>query len=405
MSVSLTATPRQVLDHTQDLTRAETHRLTSIYAPPEFVKQADHKRLCGEPEEMQPHMYADQINRLYPAHTAAATWMSTLFLLDKKAHHAPADFARLEDRLTKAANFFQIQPAIKELKEKMAADEGNTLARLPDSDFALVWVGENGSKERHYPLRNRMEVKMASAWFQKHRDKFAFDDRHQIATKILDRSEKLGAAVEDREGLLKTAACGLCAAGDIATMLEKRATMVARSHPQHSTEMMALAGKVRNNTHGSRDPAIRLKMAGIVDQFDRETLLNRLYKDGLERPEEILFQVREKAASEFIDAHFTTTTGSIYEKSAMDQLSLEHIRRWMGQDFADEVSTGGMYVDTEKLAEIARTLPRNDAEMFDRMASEAQITPFAREKAASVQGMSDDERRALADAYAGSVLD
>ena len=393
----------KVLDHTQDLTGAETYRLTSIYEPPEFVKEASHDRLHGDPAELAPHTYADPLNRLYPAHTKAATWMSTLFLMDKQAEHEPAAFQRLESRLLKAADFFQMRPVIDELREKMAADADDDLARLPDADFALVWVDDTGNKERHYPLRNAGEVKMASVWFDKYRDEFVFDDRHQIANKILDRGREYGAIIQNHEGLMKTAGCGMCAAADISAMFEKRGKLTLRSHPDHSLEIRKMAKTITANPGQSRDPSIRLKMAAIIDQFDRETHLDRLYdKEGLERPEEVLFQVNEKAAQDFVAAHFTVTTGHVYEKSAMDSLNLEQVRKWMGDDFADEVSAGGVFVDAEKLADIAATLPRGDAEMFDRMVAEADVRPFMREKAAAAQGMSDEERRALANMVAQS---
>ena len=58
-----------VLDHTQDLSGVETHRLTSLYEPPEFVKKADGERLYGNAETLPQHVYADPLGRLYPCHT------------------------------------------------------------------------------------------------------------------------------------------------------------------------------------------------------------------------------------------------------------------------------------------------------------------------------------------------
>ena len=36
-------------------------------------------------------------------------------------------------------------------------------------------------------------------------------------------------------------------------------------------------------------------------------------------------------------------------------------------NFAERVSSGGLFVDAEKLAEELVTLPRNDANLFDRL--------------------------------------
>ena len=45
------------------------------------------------------------------------------------------------------------------------------LAARPDDDFADVAVDDDGTQERHLPLRNAGEVK-AAAWFSRHRDAF-----------------------------------------------------------------------------------------------------------------------------------------------------------------------------------------------------------------------------------------
>ena len=37
----------------------------------------------------------------------------------------------------------------------------------------------------------------------------------------------------------------------------------------------------------------------------------------------------------------------------------------LGEDFAEAISTANAWVDTEKLAQILPTLPRNDMEIFD----------------------------------------
>ena len=56
-----------------------------------------------------------------------------------------------------------------------------------------------------------------------------------------------------------------------------------------------------------------IKLASLIDQFDRTAGLVKLYGDGgLARPEEVLFSVNEKCASQFVTAHVETTTGNTY---------------------------------------------------------------------------------------------
>lgn len=389
-----------ILDHTHDLSGTETHRLTQLYPPPEFVKQASRAQLYGpEDSSTQPaHLYADPRKQNYPCHSKAATWMSALFFLEKGTQYKTAEAQAIGQRLEKSAEYFQMRPELDQLKRAMAADSGDDLAKLPDADFALVWASEQG-KDRHYPLRNAQEVKMASEWFTQYRDQFVFADRHTMADKICTKAAEYHVALDDPELFQKTAGYGHCAADTIAQALEKRANLVARKYPEYTAEMRKIAASVRENPPGARDTGMRIKLATLIDQFDRQTQLTSLYHEGgLEMPEEILFQITEKVAHDFATQHFSTTNGAFYEKTAMEQLTPDQVREWMGDDFADEVASG-LYVDVAKMATIAATLPRGDAEVFERMCASLDIQPFARDKAASASGISQAELFALAQQY------
>jgi hypothetical protein len=280
----------------------------------------------------------------------------------------------------------------------MAQDEAKGESRLADADFAFVWEA-NGQKERHYPLRNSGEVKMASHWFGQHHDHFTFADKHTIARKILTKSSQLGAMVTNQELLDRCAGFGYCSAEDAAQAWEKRAHLLKTEHPEYAQEAVKVATSIRGATFEARDQGRRIKMASLMHEFDIQTGLQKLYGEegGLARPEDELFKITEKVASEFLESNVTTTTGAIYEKMALERLDSDTLRTWLGNDLAD--ACGGVHVDVEKLAEILPTLPRPDAEMFERMAQSAGISVFAREKAAADRGMTLDEMQAAASAY------
>lgn len=390
----------QILDHTRDLSGTDQHRLLQLYPPPEFVKEASHEALHGNPEELPPHIYAMIAERLFPCHTKAATWMSALFFQDQRRKLNPSIADQAEQRLTKSASFWSIQPAVTALWEKMAEAETTGFAQLQDADFALVWEGGNQPKERHYPLRNAGEVKMASAWFDNYHGEFTFGDKNRIASKILIKAAEFGAPMDNSEFLYQCAGFGYCSASDAATAWEKRGTLTQQTFPEYSEEAFRMGQSIRTNTFEARDQGKRIKMAELLDQFDRQTHLDKLYDDGgLERPEEVLFVVTEKVANQFLSEHAQTTTGAIYEKQALERISIEDVRSWMGDALADEVAAGGMYLDVEKLAEVLPTLPRDDAAMFEKMTSALAIPVAAREKAAADQGMTLDEMHELAEEY------
>lgn len=385
------------LDHTQDLSGADQHRLTQLYRVPDFVKQANHEQLYGEPDNLPPHVYAGETKRVYPCHTKAATWMSALFFGDKKSQLPDAEARQIESRIIKAAEYFSIKPDVVELWYKMTKSAASGMSQLVDDDFALVFqAGE--SKERHYPLRNALEVKQASQWFGAYHKDFTFNDKSTIANKILSKAASFGATVDNSELLDRCAGFGYCAAEDAAKAWDTRAGLVHRQFPSHAAQAIKVATSIRSATFEVRDQGIRIKMAGLMDQFDRETLISKLYDaGGLERPEETLFKVTEKVAADFLTNHAQTTTGAVYEKTALEKLSIDTVRQWMGSDFADAV--GGVLLDTTKLAEIIPTMPRPDAEMFERMAQSTGIPVMGRTKAAMDQGMTRAEMEQLAAQY------
>lgn len=371
------------LDQNQDINQVETHRLTTLFSAPDFVKNAGHDRTHGS-DSLPRHVYADQHNKLYPCHTAPATWLSALFFADKQANFNEKQAAGIRERLHSSAKYFGILGLVTELEEKVAASTATDLNTLPDDSFAVVWSHEGGGKERHWPLRNATEVKFAAAHFAKYRDEFVFEDRQKIAEKILTKSAEYDADVgEQMEALTLTAGHGACAARDAAEMLRKRAGLVLRTNNDAAKEMLKLAAVVDNNPETARTHDMRLKLAAAVDEFDRSNRLQRLYDaGGLPRAEEVLFAVTEKVAREFLNENVETTTGNVYSLSDLEKLAVEDIRNWMGDEFADAVSAGGVFVDRDKLAAIVPTLDRGMAATLDRLLQESKIAAVVQTKAA-----------------------
>ncbi len=387
-----------LLDHTQDLTGAVQHRLTELYPPPAFVKNANHEQLYGDAETLPPHIYADATRRVYPCHTKAATWMSALFFATHHQNLPEPAVASVRDRLVKSATHWKIQADVDALWAKVAADKADGMSQLADSDFAFVWATTDGRKERHYPLRNALEVKAASAWFGKYHGEFTFADKHTVAGKILQKAAAFGAGIENEELLDRCAGFGYCAATTAAEAWEKRAQLVKRQFPDYSEQAAGIAVSLRNGTFEVRDQGLRIKLATLLDEFDRHTQLAKLYDaGGLDRPEDALFCITEKVASQFLTEHIQTTNGAVYEKAALASLSIDNVRQWMGDEFSNAV--GGVMLDTTKLAEIVPTLPRGDAEMFERMASANGVRVFAREKAAAAKGLTPFQLLELASSY------
>jgi hypothetical protein len=371
------------LDQAHDVSGRETHRLTTLYPQPDFVKNAAHEKLSGA-ADLPRHLYADQRHKLYPCHTAPATWMSALFFADKQAQFDAKEAAAIQSRIHQAAEYFGIRGAVAELEEKIAASVTQDINSLPDSEFAIVWVSDVGGKERHWPLRNAEEVKFAAAHFKTFRDNFVFEDRHVIATKILEKAAQYSADVSGADGSLELAAgLGACAAKVASDMIKDRVRLTSRQHTQLASELSKLAEAVDQNPERARTVDMRLKLASAVDNFDRSTQLYRLYDaGGLPRPEEVLFAITEKVARDFMTQNVETTTGNVYALDDLEKLAVDDVREWLGDDFADAVSAGGVYMDRSKLAAIVPTLDRGMAAMLDRLMSDKSAGAVVKSAAA-----------------------
>jgi hypothetical protein len=227
-------------------------------------------------------------------------------------------------------------------------------------------------------------VKFAAAHFKAHRDQFTFEDRHTIATKILEKAAEYGADTSEAEDTLHLAAGqGACAAKVASDMLRNRAALVARQSPEAAGGMLKLAEVVENNPEQARTHETRLKLAAAVDEFDRANRLDRLYDaGGLPRAEEVLFAITEKVAADFMKAHVETTTGNVYNLEDLEKLAENDVRSWMGDEFADAVTAGGVYLDRDKLAAIVPTLDRGMAATLDRLAAEKGLAPTVKSAAA-----------------------
>ena len=297
--------------------------------------------------------------------------MSGLFFADKRAEFDESRAAAIESNIFRAADYFGVGGQVRDVAQKVAQAAATGLGELPDTDFAIVWAGPAGT-ERHWPLRNATEVKMAAAHFQQYRDQFTFDDRHVIAHKILTKAAQYGADTGDAgEALELAAGHGACAAKVASDMLKDRVRLTQRNYGALAAELSKLAELLDANPERARARETRLKLASAVDTFDRNTHLDRLYDaGGLARPEEVLFAITEKVARDFMAQNVETTTGNVYQLDELEKLAVEDVREWLGDDFADAVSAGGVFLDRDKLAAIVPTLDRGMAAMLDRLMRE-----------------------------------
>ena len=117
-----------------------------------------------------------------------------------------------------------------------------------------------------------------------------------------------------------------------------------------------------------------VQLAGVLDEVDYVLGLRGNYTELLPRPEDVIFSVTyTKAASDYGQL-CELQTGSVYEKAQLAKLAREELISLFGEDFAKEACTG-LEVDPEKIAALAHTLPRADAELLEHLLTVAGQHP------------------------------
>jgi hypothetical protein len=264
----------------------------------------------------------------------------------------------IKDRILKASDYFGIRADVDALVEKHASAQTHSENDLSDSDFAMVVKFEDGTKARSYPLRNTAEVQAAASWIEKFAGDINFHDRKVIATKILEKGAELGAALSNEDEINKFAANGLVSRTKVANMLFDRAK--ALKIIKKDSDIQELLAKTAQVVLESTSPDLD-KAASIIESVDKQYKFKLLgsYRD--------LYSLSVKQASAAMDEHVQLTNGSVYKKASLEPIKLDELKDVFGEEFADRISSGGLFVDAEKLAEELVTLPRNDANLFDRL--------------------------------------
>lgn len=355
---------------------------TKLFQPPDFVKRASQADINGGAADPAPGMFANPRDRLFPCHTGPATWVSAVFFHAQKQAMDKALARAVEGRLDAAARHHGIGSFVEQVKTAAASAVARSEAQLGDDDFALVIQYPDQPKERHLPLRNPAEIKTACAYLRQYHNEFTFDDRSVIADKILTKAAARGVDLGvEREVLEKQAGHGSCAPESAAELLYSRAKAVRLLHRDldMAGDLAKMALHCIQTPSYTTLPSNLKKIAGFVDRVDREFGLLGL--TDLARPEDVLFRVNVKVARQVLDDHVSLTSGNIYSKQALAGVNLEHVRSVMGDGFVSAVSDDGLYFDAEKFAEVARTMPRDDAELFDSLMGQLAIKPVYKEAA------------------------
>lgn len=389
------------LDQRGDKSFSKLNRYVQLYPIPDFAKQASAADVSQPPEE-KAQFYADvRAPYQFPCHTKSATFVSYMYFLENQSELSPKVRPLIQERLDKMADYHGIRNAVTALMSKHAALHADPEMGLPDSAYAIVWATDDGRKERLYPLRNALEVKAAASWFSDRlpelRESYEWSDRQTIAKKILTKAAEFGADVGKYLSVLeKNAGHGLCDRKKTASLFRGRLKAAYRVAPPMKEAMEKFAEMVEEKPLAYFDPATMSQMATVVDRFDRMHGLLNKYSALIPAPEEVLFEATYSKTAEFVKDACTMTTGSVYDREDFTKLSLQNLQDVFGDELAKSVAKG-LEVDPEKMAELASTFPRPDAELLETLLAEANIRPMAKQAALQGVGIPDAVLRKMAE--------
>lgn len=231
------------------------HQVKQAFELPDLVKKAEAASLS--PPQRLPAYFGDPVRCEFPCHAAPATLLSAADLM-LRGPEKVASYERIYKRLRDSATHQGAAGEFKKLAEQNHKRLDTALEALPDECFALV-LKQGEKMIRQYPLRNADEVKAAADYLKRFRGEFRFEDRHKIASRILQRAVQLGAGqVADEVPLLKTAAVAVTDAGAAAALLRKAARLT-----KGDDRLTKLADQIERLDQITRDAAI--KVADVVD--------------------------------------------------------------------------------------------------------------------------------------------
>ncbi len=384
------------MDFAADKNCVEFARVARLYELPDFVKKAN-LETTQQPRNVAVTVYADPVRQQFPCHSKAATWINTLFYQEKKAEFHSKDQALIEARLEHYARYWGIKDAVDQIKLRHAELHKTAESQRPDSDYAYVWTAENGTKDRRLPLTTATQVKDAAEWLETYRDRIPFADRNVIATKILEKAARYGAALGDQlEFLEKQAGRGVCSPREVVTMLQNRALLAKAA--THREMLTKLAAAVQDTPQQTLHPDRLVKLAETVDMSDRVMGLAGLYTDTIPRPEDVIFGATFTKTAAACQSVVATVTGKVYERNALKKLAVDDLRDLFGDEFVSRIRTG-LELDPEKMASEFVALPRPEQELVEGLLADRGVRPVLTKAANARQGLSEAQLQSLADQY------
>ncbi len=358
-------------DFFDDVNQQTLYSLEQLIGVPAFVKDASIESK-EELSKLPAHVFADPHRRKFPVHTKAACWLANAYFKQSTQQYSNEERQLVQQRIAKAANFWKIASQVKEFDEQWhKLNVFHAPRDLPDDQYALLYKAGSHTI-RKLPIPNAASVKLAGERLHAERHRYTYPMRKLAARRILraQKDTKVTFQPETAAYLNRAAGEGGSFPRDVAVKIAQRAIMLKHKKPELAIKLAEVAEAVENETYLSRTQLE--KLAGLVDSVDQGTELHRYYYEGVPMPEDFLFHIQEKEAQAFMDAHIQMSTGKAYSLAAIKKLPLKKFADVMGKEFVEAISDKDGRINWNKFADVAPTLPRPDAQLFDKLVKDAE---------------------------------
>ncbi len=218
--------------------------------------------------------------------------------------------------------------------------------------------------QRMYPLHDRDSLQKAAEHFMRHRGRYPYEWRREIATNLLKKADQLGCEVPDADYMKKAAGRGMGEKSEIAAHLMFR----SRKIPGVKDDLEKLARTV----HQSEEigPKEASAAARVMAQVDESTDLYRGYGDALPFPEEVAFSHTEDEIQKTASSMVKLANEAVVTREQLQRAPVSKVAAAIGGEFEQKLMED--MFDHDTFTKLASDLDPDDADTLCVMLPEAQ---------------------------------
>jgi len=304
---------------------------------PGFVKEAS---LEIDADQLGPDAFGDPAKRTYPLNNRSNTWVSREYFERERCQYPPPLATVIGRRIEKAASFWKLEPS--------------RTTKASPQEYHTVRAEHAGKPAFTLSIGSPTQWKEAAERLYSSRSQMTYDMRRSMARDLLAAPDRFRCALEGdlQEYLEKAAGLGCSTDGRVMQAVLARVVHVHRTHPDLSGKLVKAAEDIKGM---AGDPGMLHKLARALDMVDRAVELHRYYGHGHPTPEESVFAVTEKLASQFCKEAVRLSTGDVV--SASELLAKKAQVGEFFRNYFGEVP----YKSDAELTQVVSSLPRDGA--------------------------------------------